>query len=135
MHLSITLIFIIVFLPIKNIVAEEDADALPVMSHYLSLDPAFVVNVTDGSRVQHMQVSLQVKYTKAETEHFIQIHTPAIRHELVMLLSGQPVTNLKTSTGKQALMAEALLAIQKVLIDNTQEAGVEAVYFTDLVIQ
>ncbi|MCW9023621.1 MAG: flagellar basal body-associated FliL family protein [Gammaproteobacteria bacterium] len=123
-----------------NISAEEKGSAdgngdAPAKSLYLSLKPAFVVNVTEGSRVRHMQIQLQVKYTQPEIEGYLVQHDPAIRHEMVMLFSGMPVSEVKTVSGKQKMMAEALAAIQKVLLDNINNTGVDAVYFTDLVIQ
>ncbi len=102
---------------------------------YVSLDPAFVVNVNDGLRVRHMQITLQVKLKQADFANYIEEHNPAIRHAMVMLLSGQETTKLKTAAGKQELMDEALVAIQQVLEENIGNTGVDAVYFTDLIIQ
>ena len=104
-------------------------------SQYFSLEPAFVVNVNDGTRVRHMQIKLQVKLKQPEFASYIEKHNPAIRHEMVMLLSGQDTTKLKTAAGKQQLMEEALVAIQKVLQDNIGNTGIDAVYFTDMIIQ
>ncbi len=104
-------------------------------SLYVSLEPAFVVNVNDGQRVRHMQISLQVKLKQADFAPYIEEHNPAIRHAMVMLLSGQETKKLKTATGKQALMDEALAAIQQVLEENIGNTGIDAVYFTDLIIQ
>ena len=104
-------------------------------SLYVSLDPAFVVNVNDGIHVRHMQIALQVKLKQADFAGYIEEHNPAIRHAMVMLLSGQESAQLKTVAGKQKLMDEALTAIQQVLQDNIGNEGIDAVYFTDLIIQ
>ncbi len=104
-------------------------------SLYVSLDPAFVVNVSDGLQIRHMQISLQVKLKQADFAGYVEEHDPAIRHAMVMLLSGQDAQQLKTVAGKQQLMNEALTAIQQVLSDNIGNTGIDAVYFTDLIIQ
>ena len=104
-------------------------------SLYVSLEPAFVVNVNDGLRVRHMQISLQVKLKQADFAAYIEQHNPAIRHAMVMLFSGQETAQLKTVAGKQALMDKALAAIQQVLHENIGNDGIDAVYFTDLIIQ
>ena len=104
-------------------------------SLYVSLEPAFVVNVNDGLRVRHMQIKLQVKLKQPDFAAYIEKYDPAIRHEMVMLLSGQETGTLKTVAGKQKLMDQALAAIQKVLQDNIGNTGIDAVYFTDLIIQ
>ncbi len=104
-------------------------------SLYVSLEPAFVVNVNDGLRVRHMQIKLQVKLKQPDFAAYIEKYDPAIRHEMVMLLSGQETGKLKTVAGKQQLMDQALAAIQKVLQNNIGNTGIDAVYFTDLIIQ
>ncbi|VAX13791.1 hypothetical protein MNBD_GAMMA24-549 [hydrothermal vent metagenome] len=104
-------------------------------SLYVPLEPAFVVNVNDGKRIRHMQIKLQVKLKEAKFASFIEEHNPAIRNALVLLLSGQETSLLKTTAGKQKLMDEALAAIQQVLEENIGNTGIDAVYFTDLIIQ
>ncbi len=104
-------------------------------SLYVPLEPAFIVNVNDGNRVRHMQIKLQLKLKEAKFASYIKEHDPAIRNAMVMLLSGQKASLLKTAAGKQKLMKEALAAIQKVLQENIGNTGIKAVYFTDLIIQ
>ncbi len=117
------------------IYASSQASAGGGTSLYVSLDPAFVVNVNDGTRVRHMQISLQVKLKQADFAAYIAEHDPAIRHAMVMLFSGQETSRLKTAAGKQELMNEALLAIQQVLEENIGNTAIDAVYFTDLIVQ
>ncbi len=104
-------------------------------SLYVPLDPAFVVNVNDGNHVRHMQIKLELKLKETKFSPYIKEHDPAIRNAMVMLLSGQKVSMLKTAAGKQKLMHEALVAIQQVLKENIGNTAIKAVYFTDLIIQ
>ncbi len=104
-------------------------------SPYLELTPAFVVNVKDGEEVHHMQVEIQVKVANPEAAGLIEEHKPAIRHALVLLLSGQEVKEVRTVQGKEKLRKEALEAVQKVLEENAGTKGIEALYFTGLIIQ
>ncbi len=104
-------------------------------SAYLPLQPAFVVNVNDGEEVHHMQVDIQVKLAGPEAAGLIEEHMPAIRHSLVLLLSGQEVKTVRTVQGKEKLRQEALEAVQKVLEENAGTKGIEALYFTGLIIQ
>lgn len=103
--------------------------------NYVVIHPAFVVNVSDGLSVKHMQVKTQLKLSKPELSKHIEHHKPAIQHEMVMLLSGQSASAMRTVQGKEALRAEALAALQKLLTENTGEPVVEAVYFTEFIIQ
>ena len=106
-----------------------------VISNYVSIHPAFVVNVKDGLTVRHMQVKTQLKLSSPEMSKYIDQHKAAIQHEMVMLLSGRKVSEVKTIQGKEKLRTEALAAIQKVMVDNTKQKIVDAVYFTEFVIQ
>ncbi len=116
---------------------EEASDtreqAAPVV--YTAMQPPLVVNVTDNQRVRHMQVSVQLKLRDKTMEQYIKQYNPALRHELVMLLSDQPVKKLTSAQGKIALRDEALTALQKVMEEHIQLPAIEAVYFTEMVIQ
>lgn len=104
-------------------------------SNYVSLSPAFVVNVSDGERVHHMQLTVQLKLSGSDLAGYIEQHNAALRHEMVMLLSGQPVAELKTAQGKIKLSQQALTALQNVMTENIGVPAIEAVYFTDMIIQ
>ena len=104
-------------------------------SPYIPLNPPLIVNVTDGKRVRHMQVSIQLKIDKPENAPHIENHRPAIRHELIMLLTGQDVSKLSSTQGKEALRLEAQTAVQKVLQEHTGQPGITGLYFTNLIIQ
>ena len=60
---------------------------------------------------------------------------PAIRNNLVLLFSSQSYERVSTLEGKEALREEALGVVQEVLEQETGDPGVEAVYFTSLVMQ
>jgi len=104
-------------------------------SAYVPLEPPFVVNVNDGDEVHHMQVDIQVKLAGPDAAGLIDEHMPAIRHSLILLLSGQEVKEVRTVQGKEKLRKEALEAVQKVLEENAGTKGIDALYFTGLIIQ
>lgn len=102
---------------------------------YHKLEPSLVVNVDEGDLVRFLQVDAQLEYSKQLAQAIIEKHMPAIRHAMVMLLSGQSVTDIKTPQGKEKLRESTLKAMQQVMIDTTGEAVIDAVYFTGFVIQ
>jgi flagellar FliL protein len=106
-----------------------------VPTNYVSISPAFVVNVTDGHRVRHMQVKAQLKLSSPDMASYIEQHKPAIQHEMVMLLSGKSAAELRTLQGKEKLRKDALTSLQKLMAENTGQKIVEAVYFTEFIIQ
>ena len=54
-----------------------------VVSNYVSIHPAFVVNIRDGYEVRHMQVKAQLKLSSPEMAKHIDKHKAAIQHEMV----------------------------------------------------
>jgi flagellar FliL protein len=104
-------------------------------SPYLELKPSFVVNVTDGGDVHHLQVTMQVKLEDPAAAGLLEEHSPAIRHAMVMLFSGQDVKEIRTVQGKEKLREAALHEIRKVLEETTGKPQVAALYFTGFIIQ
>lgn len=102
---------------------------------YFKLEPPLVVNVEEGDIIRFLQVDAQLQFAKQLAQPIIEKHMPAIRHAMIMLLSGQSVTEIKTSQGKEKLRESTLKVIQQVMTDTTGEPVVDAVYFTGFVIQ
>jgi len=120
--------------PTTSVSSEEQAGG-PPPQFYLKLDPALVVNIEDADIIRFLQVDTQLQFAAQESQAMIEKHLPAIRHEMVMLLSGQPAVEIKTAAGKEKLRTSALLAVQKVMQENTGNPVVDALYFTTFVIQ
>ena len=102
---------------------------------YLKLEPPLVVNVDEGDVMRFLQVDAQLQYGQPLAQPIIEKHMPAIRDAMIMLLSGQSVTEIKTPQGKEHLRETTLKAIQQVMTEATGETVVDAVYFTGFVIQ
>jgi len=102
---------------------------------YFKLEPPLVVNVDEGDIVRFLQVDAQIQYADPLAQAIIEKHMPAIRHALVMLLSGRPVTEIKTPQGKEKLREMTLKELQHVMTETTGEPVIDAIYFTGFVIQ
>ncbi len=104
-------------------------------SNYYLIEPSVVVNIYDPKRIKFIQVDTQVKVDNASVIESIETHKPAIQHSMLMLLSNQNLKDMKSVKGKEKLRKEALLAIQKVLKENTGKEGISELYFTGFIIQ
>jgi len=65
----------------------------------------------------------------------VREHVAVIRNNLILLYSGAIYDEITTREGKEKMLADGLAEVQKVMTDQIGEPGVEAVYFTALVIQ
>lgn len=119
--------------------AGKDKDAAAAVAKappvYFPMEPPFVVNFGADADVRFMQITLQVSTRDPAVVERVKEHSPAIRNGLVMLYSSQDPVPLNTREGKEALRKQSLDEVNKVLKEQTGEAGVESVFFTSFVMQ
>lgn len=104
-------------------------------SLYFAMEKPFVVNLSGSNTLTYLQVNVQFKLKKADLREKLQKQLPAIENTLVMLLSDQTVSSIKSVQGKQALRKTALESVQQVCKKLIGDPTVDAVYFTGFIIQ
>ncbi len=104
-------------------------------THYLKLGKEFVVNLEDTSKVNFMQVEIQVMARETKPLDLIEENMPVIRNKLMLILSSQKYEVVNTREGKETLREEIKQAIQEILHEESPKANIEAVYFTSLIMQ
>jgi flagellar FliL protein len=103
---------------------------------YTSLHPPLVVNFKDTFGDSHyMQITMEVMARDQKVIDAVKEHTPVIRNALILLYGTVDYDSLDTRAGKERMLAEGLKEIQDVMTQQIGAAGVEAVYFTNLIIQ
>lgn len=118
--------------------AGDDATAeatAPLPAQYYALTPAFVVNLADAGSTRYLQADIQLMTRDAETLVALQLHEPAIRNRLLLLLGSQSSSVLDDRTGKETLQKQALNEVRAVLKAEKAPGKVDALYFTSLVTQ
>lgn len=100
-------------------------------SPYARLE-TFTVNLY--GLTQYLQVDISLKLADPKIADSIKGWNPAIRHELILLLSSQKSEELGTLAGKQKVMGQIKTSVNKVLKLNDKE-GVTDVLFESFVIQ
>ena len=114
----------------------EEGEAAPDPPLYTSLHPPLVVNFKDSAGDSHfMQVTMEVMARDQTVLNAVREHTPVIRNALILLYSGAIYDEVSTRDGKKQMLADGLAEIRSVMTEQIGEPGVEAVYFTALVIQ
>jgi len=111
----------------------EEGESLPAI--YLPIDPAFVVNFASQGKARFLQVTVEVMTRDPVMPDQIKLHMPVIRNNLMLLLSSQSYDGVSTLEGKETLREEALEVVQQILEEETDDPGIEAVYFTSFVMQ
>ena len=104
--------------------AEDDK---PDIGHY-PLKPSFVSNLRGGPK--YIRCDIQLMTEQAAEIPKIELHTPALRHSILMLLAGQDGKKLKTREGKEELRQAALQSVRAQLEELSGDAIVNDLYFT-----
>ena len=117
--------------------AEETADAPQGKDAiYQGIHPPLLINFTDErGKGRFLQISLELLTREPSVVEAIKTHTPVIRNNLILLYGDIQYADVSTRDGKARMLDMALAEINKVLEEQTGEQGVEAVYFTNLVVQ
>ena len=115
--------------------ATKAAPAPVKTAAYLPMDPAFTVNIEDGFATRFLQVEINLMYRDSSVVERATKAMPHIRNDVLLLLSAQNRESIGTPEGRLALQAALLNKINEVLTADTGSGGVEAVYFTKLVVQ
>lgn len=104
---------------------------------YFSIEKPFIVNfkIAGESRARFMQVDITLVTRKQSIVDAVELHTPLIRNNLLMLLSSQEYIDLSTAEGKEEVRLSALESVQKILKAEVGEVGIENLLFTKFVMQ
>jgi len=104
-------------------------------SLYLPLEPPFVVNFTHLGTLRYLQISLEVMYYDQELLDRVKAKMPAIRNELILLLSNQEYERLSSLTGKEEIREEMMVAINDIIHVNEATADYGEIYITNFLMQ
>ncbi|MEQ8231926.1 MAG: flagellar basal body-associated FliL family protein [Gammaproteobacteria bacterium] len=114
-------------------VAEVEEEK-PAESVYIELKPEFVINFRDrNDRTKFLKAEMAVSTRDSDVEEAVTRHMPAIRNNLVLLLSRQIYEDLLPNEGKEALRQQALAEVQSVLEAEIGKPGVEDLFFSNFV--
>lgn len=111
---------------------EKDAKKVPI---YFAFPEPFTVNFETDQGLRFLQVSVEVMAYEQKAVDAVQAHMPALKNNIILLLSNQSHGTLVTLEGKKELRQNILNEIQAILKKHKVGANVEEVYFTTFVMQ
>ncbi|GGY39694.1 hypothetical protein GCM10011297_11140 [Bacterioplanes sanyensis] len=104
-------------------------------AQYVILKPEFVISFQVGPRQRFLQLSLQVMTRKSEVVDTLNMHEPMIRNDIIRIISEQDFDTLRTAEGRRALQKQLTEHLDMLVQREGSESGVEAVLFTNYVMQ
>lgn len=117
-------------------VAEEAEVEIPVEeSHYLKLEPVFIINLPDRGKQRFLQASVTLMGKNSASLFKIEQHMPVIRHHLTNVLSAQTISSIQSPGGIEQVRFQALDQINTVLTTEYGSEAIDQVLFTAFVMQ
>ncbi|MES9993957.1 MAG: flagellar basal body-associated FliL family protein [Candidatus Thiodiazotropha sp.] len=112
---------------------KEEAEAAPPTISYYQVKPSLVANLASGGKYIRCDVQLMTNDDLFLEE--LNIHGPAIRHVLLLLLSEQDGMDIKSPNGKEALRKKALSTIAELMQELSGKNELKALFFTTFLVQ
>lgn len=135
-HLAAILCLLLLTAQVAASESAEDTAASSRGFEYLPLAPPFVVSYGATGKVGFLKAEVSLRLATAAVPAAKQ-HMPAIRHELIMLLSRQDAEALGTAERRETLRLAALEALRALLgqTASTRAEDVQDLLFTAFVTQ
>lgn len=115
--------------------AAEVVEEVAIPAQYIKMKPRFIVNYNVGTRQRFLQASIEIMTRSQGVVDAVELHNPMLRNEIVRILSDQDFKALRIPEGRLALknqLQEQLIALLK---SEADVEGIEAILFTDFVMQ
>jgi len=125
---------IVLLLGVTQAKAAEDEPA-PTSSAYVSLGDPMVLNLSGTSHLTFLQISADVLVSDSDAEETIKLHVPAIRHSLIMLLSEQKASDIKSPDKREEIRRQATAQVQSLMVDLSGSNDVSDILFSSILVQ
>ena len=120
--------------------ADEVADDAPLEAPrlvYYEMRPTFITNFgpVDTPRLMYLKAYVSLRVPAGKGQLAADTHLPALRNELVLLLSRLDEDAVVTSEGREDVRQEAKAALNRVLEQEEGAALIEDLLFTNFIVQ
>ncbi|MCP4186901.1 MAG: hypothetical protein GY763_04765 [Gammaproteobacteria bacterium] len=116
---------------------EEDGEEVEVKTtSYVSLGKPMVLNLSSkASRLTFLQVQADVLIDDSDAEELIKTHIPAIRHELIVLLSEQNANDMKSPNKREEIRKIATAQVQELMTELADNENITDILFSSFLVQ
>ena len=114
--------------------ASEESPA-PKSSAYVSLGDPMVLNLSGTRRLTFLQISADVLISDSDAQETVKTHVPAIRHSLIMLLSEQKASDIKSPQKREEIRQQATARVRSLIADLSGNDDVSDVLFSSILVQ
>ncbi len=134
--MKLFLILMMLLLPQTAFSAEDEEAAPKKTPSYVSLGKAMIINLaTTKKRLTFLQLKVDVLVEGDDAKEAVEAHIPAIRHQILLLLSEQSAIDMKTSAKRNDIRKLATEQVKELMVELADNDNIEDVLFTSFLIQ
>jgi flagellar FliL protein len=113
--------------------APQNFAASPLI--YFRLAKPITATLPPDEPANHLRVNIVLASRNQAVISALELHTPVIRNDLLVLLGNQKYAELNTPEGKEALREQVYETVTAALVRTGSPAGIEHVFFDEIVMQ
>ena len=104
---------------------------------YVSLGKKpMVLNLkTDSKKLSFLQIKADVLVKNDDAKEVVEAHIPAIRHKLIVLLSEQKASDMKTPAKREEIRKQATIEIRDMIEKMTDNKDIDEILFSNFLVQ
>ncbi len=102
---------------------------------YFRLAQPITATLGPNEPANHLRVNIVLATRNQSVVDALNLHTPIIRNDLLVLIGNQSSAELNTPEGKEVLREKVFETITAVLVRTGSPAGIEHVFFDEIVMQ
>ncbi len=116
---------------------EEGAEVVKERApEYVSLGAPMVLNLsTTGSRLTFLQVKADILVEDEDAKEIVELHVPAIRHKLIVILSEKDAKDMKSPAKREQVRQQATTEIKDMIAELAKTEGIQEVLFSNFLVQ
>ncbi len=116
--------------------AEEGDAAAKKAPAYVSLGKPMVLNLaTDGRRLAFLQIQADVLVKDDTAKAIVEANIPAIRNQLILMLSEQNAADMKTPAKREEIRKKVTTAVRDMIEEMTNNNDIDEVLFSSFLVQ
>ena len=126
----------LLFMFSTHIWAVENEEVVEKNPAYISLGKSMVLNLSSNKgRLTFLQLQADVLVNDSASEEMIKAHIPAIRHQLIVLLSEQSARDMKLSAKREKIRSIATAQVQELMAELGSSSKISDILFSSFLVQ
>ena len=133
-RMTVSWVILLLFFIAKSIYAGDEGPS----AFYHKVGDKFTVNLRPSNLTQiggFLQAKVEVMVRSEEDLQTVQLHTPYIRNDLIMLFTSKTRDQLLKAGGQKALRRQALSVIRKRVKKEENKTQIVKILFTQVIVE